>query len=202
MGLTASYMLLPRFGSALGDSYSLFVLFSSFSFCTYPPGIQWKAVTPIRDSASKATKRLKLLSFLQFWHAFLQIMWFDCSFPFFPIPQLPCSPCKSSQSEPSVHHLPWMHTPPQLGFLPTCPRDHKGAPHCGPTSACTLIKKESDAGASRGFEEPGALRPCKFWTLCVPELPPHLCRDLQLRCPAELERTTASPNVLEVWTKL
>ena len=48
------------------------------------------------------------------------------------------------------HHLPQMHTSPQLGFLPTCPRDHKGALHCGPTSACTLVKKKGNAGASRG----------------------------------------------------
>lgn len=102
--------------------------------------------TPIRNAASKATKRRKPLSFLHFCSSKLcDLIVLSNS----PTPQLPCLPRKFSQSGPSIHHLPSMHTSPQLGFLPSCPRDHKGALHCGPTSAWMLVKKEGNAGASR-----------------------------------------------------
>lgn len=76
MGLSASSVPLPRLGSALGDSYSSSNLFSSFSFCTSPPGTQWIIVT---DSSYRlgfsSYQEPETLSF----YSFSQITWFDHS---------------------------------------------------------------------------------------------------------------------------
>lgn len=109
---------------------------------------------------------------------------------FFPIPQLPCSPRKSFQFEPSIHHLPWMHTNPSLASClfvqettkETCTADQsplgcslrqKAELSRGSISRITL-RHEMSWGKSlsalgcrfvlRSSERLRALRPCKLWT--------------------------------------
>lgn len=120
-----------------------------FSFVSSPQvparsyNIHW-----LETQLLKLPRDLSLRLFYNFDMTFSNL--FDCSFPLLPTLHLSHSPHKSSQSRSSIHHLPWMHKLPQLGFLPICPKDHRGALHCVWTNLSLHTHWEAkNAGASR-----------------------------------------------------